>query len=118
MLAFFPEKGYNMDERHHRFDLEEMIDMTVRQEAYKWIDRLPEESVHALIQVMRRMTMNEHETLKPTVAETDGLTEKMRAFTRMQALRRETAKYDLSDAQRAAALDEKYGRFSVSGGAE
>lgn len=92
--------------------------MTVRQEAYRWIDRLPEESVHALIQVMRRMAMNEYETRESTDVETDGLPPKMRAFMRMQALRRETARYDLSTAQRAAALDEKYGRFSVSGGAE
>ena len=92
--------------------------MTVRQEAYRWIDRLPEESVHALIQVMRRMTTSEYEKQDQTDMTAGGMSAKARAFTRMQALRGETARYDLSDAQRAAALEEKYGRFSIPGGSK
>lgn len=88
--------------------------MTVRQEAYSWIDRLPEESVQALIQVMRRMTIKE-----TAIQELTGVEEcspKMRAFDRMQSLRRETANYELSDAQRSVAMEEKYGSAPALGG--
>ena len=84
--------------------------MTLQQRAYGLIDRLPDESVSALIQVMTRMLP--HERGGAEVKEhTDGeVSPKMKAYLRMRELRKETAKYDLSEAQRAAALDEKYGR--------
>jgi len=39
------------------------------------------------------------------------VTPKMKAFLRMQELRKETSKYDISEAQRETALDEKFGTF-------
>ena len=90
--------------------------MTLQQQAYGLIDRLSDESVSALIQVMTRMLP--HERGGAEVEEhTDGeVSLKMKAYLRMRELRKETAKYDLSEAQRAAALDEKYGTPRVGDG--
>ena len=83
--------------------------MTLQQQAYGLIDRLPDESVSALIQVMTRMLPHERGDAAIRENTADEVSPKMKAYLRMQELRRETAKYDLSEAQRAAALDEKYG---------
>ena len=39
----------------------------------------------------------------------DTQTPKMKAYLKMQELRKETAKYDISDSERAKALDERFG---------
>ena len=81
--------------------------MTLQQQAYGLIDRLSDESVYALIQVMMRMLPYENNDVK-TAEDTAGpVSSKMRASLRMQGLRKKTAKYDISEAQRAAALDEE-----------
>ena len=41
----------------------------------------------------------------------DPFNPKMKAYMRMQELRKETAKYDISEIQRDKALDEKFGRL-------
>jgi hypothetical protein len=40
------------------------------------------------------------------------ITPKMKAYLRIQELREETSGYDISESQREAALDEKYGTFA------
>lgn len=85
-----------------------------RREAYRLIDRLPKESVEAIIQVMRRMVSASDE--ESMTAGSGKVTPKMQAFLDMQAMRKSAAKYDLSDAQREIAVEEKYGRGNPSGG--
>lgn len=87
--------------------------MTIRQEAYRLIDRLPEDSVHAVVEIMIRMIPAMKS--QPAIKETEKISPKMKAFMRMQELRKEMAKYNISEAERAAALDEKYGEFSWGG---
>ena len=91
----------------------EVLHMTIRQQAYVLIDRLPEDSVQAVIEVMLRMlpVMNKRtEQVKPPV---NG---KMQAFLRLQAIRKEMAQYHIDVDERAAAMDEKYGEFLLGGG--
>ena len=90
--------------------------MTLQQQAYGLIDRLPDESVSALIQVMTRMLPHECGDAAIKKQANGEASPKMKAYLRMQELRRETAKYDLSEAQRAAAMDEKYGTPRVGEG--
>lgn len=85
--------------------------MTLQEQAYGLIDRLPDDSVRVVIQVMRRMLPRDTETVMTTARSSDAVTLKMKAYLRMQELRKETSKYDVSDAQRAAGLDEKFGTF-------
>ena len=81
--------------------------MTVHERAYDLIDQLDEDDVRAVIQVMIR--------LLPTIkaekeeATSDSISPKMKAFLRMEQLRKITAQYDVSEAQRAKAMEEKYG---------
>ena len=85
--------------------------MTLRQQAYGLIKQLSDESVYALIQVMMRMLPHEHDDVKTEEDRPGPVSSKMKAYLRMQELRKETAKYDISETQRAEALDEKYGTF-------
>lgn len=83
--------------------------MTMRQQAYGLIDRLSDDSVQLVIQVMKKMLPHDRENkaaITPVDSETSA---KMRAYLRMQELRKETAHYDVSETQRAAAIDEKFG---------
>lgn len=86
--------------------------MTVRQEAYRWIDRLPDESVKVVIQVMKRMVPSD------VVQPAEEKSPKMQAFERMQQLRAESSAYDISEEQRCAGLSEKFGMLSAHGGME
>ena len=88
--------------------------MTVREEAYGLIDRLPEDSVKAVIQIMIRMAP-EKQKRTPLAA---SMTPKKKAFLELQKMRKEGAKYDFSMDERATALDEKYGAFVLNGGAQ
>ena len=83
--------------------------MTIQQQAYGLIDRLSEDSIQVVIQVMKRMLPNENmkTEAKEVAAETDSA--KMKAYLRIQELRKISSGYDLSENQRAAALDAKYG---------
>ena len=63
--------------------------MTLQQEAYGLIDRLSVDSLHVVIQFMTKML--------PQESEQDDASSKMAAYLKMQELRKETAKYDLSD---------------------
>ena len=83
--------------------------MTLQQQAYDLIDRLPDDSVQVIIQVMKRMLPYE-KPLKNASSEGD-MSPKMKAYMRMQELRKETAKYDISQSQRDEALNEKFGVF-------
>lgn len=75
--------------------------MSLKQQAYGLIDMLPDESIQALISVMTCMLPEEKK--KYTAAK------KMNAYLRLEELRKELAMYDISEAQRNAALDEKFG---------
>lgn len=81
--------------------------MTVHQRAYDLIDQLDEEDVQAVIQVMIRLLS----AAKPKKKEksSDSTSPKMKAFLRMEQLREETAKYDVSETQRVLAMEEKFG---------
>ena len=81
--------------------------MTARQEAHGLIDRMPEESVRALIPVMAKLIPFRK---KPTVQTTE-ISPKMQAFLDMQEMRKSSVKYDFSEEQRNAAMAEKYGDF-------
>lgn len=65
--------------------------MTLQQQAYRMIDRLPDDSVQIVIQVMRRMLPVEKDAEKTPAMATDLNTPKMKAYLRMQELRKETA---------------------------
>lgn len=83
--------------------------MTIQQQAYGLIDQLPEDCVQAVIQVMKRMLPNE--AMKNEAEESAAVTDsaKMKAYLRIQELRKISSGYDISEGQRAAALDAKYG---------
>ncbi|MBR1708164.1 MAG: hypothetical protein IJ719_04955 [Clostridia bacterium] len=85
--------------------------MTLQQQAYGLIDRLPDDSVQVVIQVMRRMLPRDKDVARTAARLSDSVTPKMKAYLRMQELRKETSKYDVSEAQREAAMDEKFGTF-------
>ena len=85
--------------------------MTLQQQAYGLIDKLPDDSVQVVIQVMRRMLPYDRQRVKTATKISETISPKMRAYIRMQELRKETAKYDVSDAQREVAMDEKLGTF-------
>ena len=81
--------------------------MTVHQRAYDLIDQLDEEDVQAVIQVMIRLLPDVKSGEKKESA--DSISPKMKAFLRMEQLREETAKYDVSENQRAQAMEDKFG---------
>ena len=81
--------------------------MTVHQRAYNLIDQLGEDDVQAVIQVMIRLLPKTKQEKKET--STDSVSPKMKAFLRMEQLRKETAQYDISESQRALAMEEKFG---------
>ena len=82
--------------------------MTLRQEAYSLIDTLSDEGIRAVIHIMRM--------IPPDISHSDSekLSEKMEAFNRLQQLRQESAKYNITDydAERNSALTAKYGSIS------
>ena len=80
--------------------------MTLQQQAYGLIDRLSDDSVQVVIQVMERMLPQEEKAA--TVKDPEVISPKMKAYLRIQELRKETSEYDISEFQREAALDEKY----------
>ena len=82
--------------------------MTVRQKAHGLIDRMPEESVQALIPVMARLIPFRK---KQNEKESEDISPKMQAFLDMQEMRKTSAKYDFSEAQRDAVMAEKYGEI-------
>ena len=86
--------------------------MTLQQQAYGLIDRLPDDSVQIVIQVMRCMLPHDKQTTTVASEQGDIVSPKMKAYLRMQELRKETAKYNVSETQRDAALNEKFGTFS------
>ena len=79
--------------------------MTVRQEAHGLIDRMPEESVRALIPVMIKLIPFRK---KKVETQTADISPKMQAFLDMQEMRKTSVKYDFSEAQLSAAMAEKY----------
>ena len=83
--------------------------MTAHQRAQSLLDQFSEEGVEILIPVMIRMLAYEEQSTDTPKAAEDSQSPKMKAFLRMQELRKETAQYDITESQRAAALNEKYG---------
>ena len=83
--------------------------MTIQQQAYGLIDRLSEDSIQVVIQVMKRMLPNEDKKTETEESGTRTDPDKMKAYLRIQELRKISSKYDISENQRAAALDAKYG---------
>ncbi len=81
--------------------------MTVREEAYGLIDKLPEDRVRAVIQLMRRMSPVQQ---KKEVRE-DAAAPRMKAYHELQEIRKEASRYAFSMDERAAATDEKFGSF-------
>ena len=75
--------------------------MTLQQQAYRLIDSLSDDSVRAIIQVMRRMVP---EAREENYAQTADMPSQ-----KLRQLRRETAQYEFSEAQRGAALEDKFG---------
>ena len=89
--------------------------MTLQQQAYGLIDRLPDDSVQVVIQVMRRMLPREVKGNVSSTSHSEEPSPKMKAYLRMQELRKETAQYEVSEAERDAALDEKWRICSLGG---
>ena len=54
------------------------------------------------------MLPRDRDVVKTTVRSSDSITPKMKAYLRMQELRKETLNYDASEVQREVAMDEKY----------
>ena len=81
--------------------------MTVRQEAHGMIDRMPEESVRALIPVMAKLIPYR----RKAESQTEDISPKMQAFLDMQEMRKTSVKYDFSLSQRDIAMAEKYGEI-------
>ena len=76
--------------------------MTVQEKAYFLINKLPDDCIEAIIQVMLRMLPN---------VETNSMPDsKMRAFLKMQEMRKESLKYDIQDfdVEREEAMRMKY----------
>ena len=82
--------------------------MTVREEAYGLIDRLPEDSVRAVIQIMRKMSPVQ----KKKAIHANAVTPKIKAYLELQEMRKEASKYAFSTDERASAMDEKFGSFT------
>ena len=82
--------------------------MTARQEAHGLIDKMPEESVRALIPVMAKLIPFRK---KQTEEKTNEVSPKMQAFLDMQEMRKNAVQYDFSEIQREAAMAEKYGEI-------
>ncbi len=78
--------------------------MNVRQEAHGLIERMREDSIRALIPVMVKMIPFK---TKKTAEQTAGVFAKMQAFLDMQEMRKSSVKYNFSEAQRDAAIEEK-----------
>ncbi len=57
------------------------------------------------------MLLRDKDVVKTTARSSDSITPKMKAYLRMQELRKETLNYDVSEAQREAAMDGKFGTF-------
>ena len=89
-------------------DLKGGVSGTARQEAHGLIDRMPDESVQALIPVMAKLIPFRK---KKTENRTADISPKMQAFLDMQEMRKTSVHYDFSEAQREVALDEKYGEI-------
>ena len=87
---------------------QEQLTSRVRRRACLLIDQLPGDSVEALIQIMLRMLPQNREE---TAGMPTALTPQMQAFMEMQEMRRTTAAYDLSNQQREAAIDGKFGQL-------
>ena len=83
--------------------------MTARQEAHGLIDRMPEESIRALIPVMTKLIP--FRKMKQHTEQVAGISPKMQAFLEMQEMRKNAVKYDISLSQRDAAMAEKYGEI-------
>ena len=83
--------------------------MTLQQQAYGLIDRLSDDSVQIIIQVMIRMLPEKRE--RADTKESEANTPKMKAYLRMQELRKETAKYDFSESQREESMNEIFGKI-------
>ena len=81
--------------------------MTVHQKAYDLIDQLDEEDIQAVIQIMIRMLPAVKKEKNDSLS--DSISPKMKAFLRMEQLRKETAKYDVSEKQRSLAMEERFG---------
>lgn len=79
--------------------------MTIRQEAYRLLDGLSEDGVRAIVGVMLQMT--------PKQVEKEQDTDKMKAFKKVQELRKITAgKYEMDiEAARKEGMMEKYGKY-------
>ncbi|MBR5345286.1 MAG: hypothetical protein IK127_05625 [Clostridia bacterium] len=86
--------------------------MTVQEQAYTLIRQLPEESINAIVRIMVLMLPKERDTNDASAKVGDILSPKMKAYQRMQELRKITAAYDLSMLQRSEALEEKYGKLA------
>ena len=82
--------------------------MTARQKAHGLIDRMPEESVQALIPVMTKLIPL---WKKQQTEKTAEISPKMRAFLDMQEMRKTAVQYDFSITQREIAMTEKYGEI-------
>lgn len=82
--------------------------MTLRQEAHGLIDRMPEDSIRALIPVMSKLIPFRK---KNTAVQAVDISPKMQAFLDMQEMRKASVQYDFSEEERKAAMAEKYGEI-------
>lgn len=62
--------------------------MTLQQQAHGLIDRLSDESLQNVILLMRRMLPRESAEVETVVKSPDSISPKMKAYQRMQELRR------------------------------
>jgi len=82
--------------------------MTARQEAHGLIDRMPEESIRALIPIMVKLIPFRKKNAEKEIT---NLSPKMQAFLDMQEMRKVSVKYDFSEKEYEAAMAEKYGEI-------
>ena len=80
--------------------------VTLRQEAYSLLDRMPDENIRILIPVMAKLIPLQK---NQSAANSVDSSPKMQAFLDMQEMRKTAVKYDFSEAERDAAIAEKYG---------
>ena len=83
--------------------------MTWQQQAHGLIERLPEESVRLMVEVMLRMEASADRTHQGRPIQDDS--SKKQAYREMQDLRRRLSAFDFSEEDRAAGLESKYGLF-------
>lgn len=99
------EEEYGTD-RTDKADNTTVVQLDIQKKACSLINRLPEDSVSALIEIMIRMLPSQD--VGPSFQD-KTVSVKRRAYLELQEIRKELSGYDFSEEDLANGLEEKYG---------